>query len=77
MFSCLLVYKIKLCQNGICVSFFCNFALMKPRIIIDANIPYIRGAFDDVANVEYLVAKDITHDKVVNADALIVRTRTQ
>ena len=57
--------------------FFCNFAFMKPRIIIDANIPYIRGAFDDVANVEYLVAKDITHDKAMNADALIVRTRTQ
>ena len=57
--------------------FFCNFAFMKPRIIIDANIPYIRGAFDDVADVEYLVAKDITHDKAINADALIVRTRTQ
>ena len=57
--------------------FFCNFAFMKPRIIIDANIPYIRGAFDDVAEVEYLVAKDITHDKAMNADALIVRTRTQ
>ena len=57
--------------------FFCNFAFMKPKIIIDANIPYIRGAFDDVAEVEYLVAKDITHDKVMNADALIVRTRTR
>lgn len=57
--------------------FFCNFAFMKPKIIIDANIPYIRGAFDDVADVEYLVAKDITHDKAMNADALIVRTRTQ
>ena len=57
--------------------FFCNFAFMKPRIIIDANIPYIRGAFDDVADVEYLVAKDITHNKAMNADALIVRTRTQ
>jgi erythronate-4-phosphate dehydrogenase len=57
--------------------FFCNFAFMKPRIIIDANIPYIRGAFDDVADVEYLVAKDITHDKAKNADALIVRTRTR
>jgi erythronate-4-phosphate dehydrogenase len=57
--------------------FFCNFAFMKPRIIIDANIPYIRGAFDDVAEVEYLVAKDITHDKAMNADALIVRTRTR
>ena len=57
--------------------FFCNFAFMKPRIIIDANIPYIRGAFDDVADVEYLVAKDITHNKAMNADALIVRTRTR
>ena len=57
--------------------FFCNFAFMKPKIIIDANIPYIRGAFDDVAEVEYLVAKDITHDKAMNADALIVRTRTR
>ena len=57
--------------------FFCNFAFMKPRILIDANIPYIRGAFDDVADVEYLVAKDITHDKAMNADALIVRTRTR
>ena len=57
--------------------FFCNFAFMKPRIIIDANIPYIRGAFDAVADVEYLVAKDITHDKAMNADALIVRTRTR
>ncbi len=58
-------------------TFFCNFAFMKPRIIIDANIPYIRGAFDDVADVEYLVAKDITHEKAMNADALIVRTRTR
>ena len=57
--------------------FFCNFAFMKPKIIIDANIPYIRGAFDDIAEVEYLVAKDITHDKVMNTDALIVRTRTR
>ena len=57
--------------------FFRNFAFMKPKIIIDANIPYIRGAFDSVAEVEYLVAKEITHEKVMGADALIVRTRTQ
>ena len=50
---------------------------MKKRIIIDANIPYIRGAFDNVADVEYLVAKEITHNKAVDADALIVRTRTR
>ena len=50
---------------------------MKKRLIIDADIPYIRGAFDNVADVEYLVAKEITHNKVMNADAVIVRTRTR
>lgn len=49
---------------------------MKPRIIIDANIPYIRGTFDKVAEVEYLTAKEITPQKVKSADALIIRTRT-
>ena len=49
---------------------------MKPRIIIDANIPYIRGTFDKVAEIEYLTAKEITPQKVKSADALIIRTRT-
>ena len=49
---------------------------MKPRIIIDANIPYIQGTFDKVAEVEYLNAKEITPQKVKSADALIIRTRT-
>ena len=49
---------------------------MKPRIIIDANIPYIRGTFDKVAEVEYLTAKEITPQKVKSANALIIRTRT-
>ena len=50
---------------------------MKKRIIIDANIPYIRGAFDNVADVIYLPAKEITRDMAMEADALIVRTRTR
>ena len=50
---------------------------MKKRIIIDVNIPYIRGAFDNVADVIYLPAKEITHDIAMEADALIVRTRTR
>ena len=49
---------------------------MKPKIIIDANIPYIRGTFDKVAEVKYLTAKEITPAKVKSADALIIRTRT-
>ena len=57
--------------------YFYDGCSVKKRIIIDANIPYIRGAFDNVADVEYLVAKEITHNKAMYADALIVRTRTR
>ena len=50
---------------------------MKPSIIIDKNIPFIQGALDAVANVVYLTAAEMTAERVKDADALIVRTRTQ
>ncbi len=50
---------------------------MKAKVIIDTNIPYIRGSFDKEADVEYLMAKEITPQKVESADILIIRTRTQ
>lgn len=46
------------------------------KIIIDSYIPYIKGALDDVAEVEYIDYKNINKISVKNADALIVRTRT-
>jgi len=46
------------------------------KIIIDSYIPYIKGAFDNVADVEYLPYKEITPDTIRDADALVVRTRT-
>ncbi len=49
---------------------------MKPKIIADKNIPFLKGAFDHVADITYLPAADITSDTVRDADALIVRTRT-
>ena len=47
------------------------------KIIIDKNIPYIQGALEDVAEVVYLPAKEMTPETVKNADALIIRTRTK
>ena len=47
------------------------------KIIIDKNIPYIKGAFDEKAEVEYLTYKEMTPDAVRDADALIIRTRTK
>ena len=49
---------------------------MKPSIIIDINIPFIKGLLDEVAHTEYLTAQEMTDDSVKHADALIVRTRT-
>ncbi len=46
------------------------------KIIIDKNIPYIQGAFENVAEVEYLTYKEMTAETVRDADALIIRTRT-
>lgn len=46
------------------------------KIIIDDQIPYIRGAFDHVAEVIYLPGSKTTPEIVNNADALITRTRT-
>lgn len=47
------------------------------KIIIDNYIPYIKGALDRVAEVEYLSYKEITPLSVKDADALIIRTRTR
>lgn len=47
------------------------------KIIIDKYIPYIKGAFEGKADVEYLAYNEFTPETVKDADALIVRTRTK
>lgn len=47
------------------------------KIVIDDKIPYIRGAFEKVAEVMYLAGSKTTADAVRNADALVTRTRTR
>ncbi len=47
------------------------------KIIIDENIPFIRGAFERWADVVYAPGRAINSKMVADADALIVRTRTK
>ena len=46
------------------------------KIIIDDKIPYIRGAFESVAEVVYLPGSKTTDEVVRDADAIVTRTRT-
>ena len=48
-----------------------------PKIIIDSDIPFIRGVFDNVAEVSYCKGNEITSDTLAEAQALIIRTRTK
>ena len=47
------------------------------KIVIDADIPFIRNVFEPYAEVVYMKGKDFTKDIVKDADALIIRTRTK
>ncbi len=46
------------------------------KIVIDDKIPYIRGAFEGVAEVVYLPGAKTTPEVVKDADAIVTRTRT-
>ena len=46
------------------------------KIIIDDKIPYIQGAFENVAEVVYLPGSKTTPEVVKDADAIVTRTRT-
>jgi len=46
------------------------------KIIIDKNIPFICGVFENVAEVQYLPNQEINNQTVKDADVLIIRTRT-
>lgn len=46
------------------------------KIIIDDKIPYIQGAFENVAEVIYLPGAKTTAEIAKDADAIVTRTRT-
>ncbi len=47
------------------------------KIVADNKIPYLRGALEKYSEVTYLPGKDITRDSIMDADALLIRTRTK
>lgn len=47
------------------------------KVIIDSAIPFLKGVLEPFAEVEYLAGSEFTSGVVVDADALIVRTRTR
>ncbi len=49
----------------------------KIKIIADDKIPFLKGVLEPFAEIEYYPGKEITKDKIINADALIIRTRTK
>lgn len=49
----------------------------KIKIIADDKIPFLKGVLEPYGNIEYYPGKEITKDKIIDADALIIRTRTK
>ncbi len=47
------------------------------KFVIDNKIPFIKGALEPFGEVLYLPGAEISPDDVKDADAMIVRTRTQ
>lgn len=47
------------------------------KVIIEKNIPFIRGLLDGMADVSYLPVDEITPEAMRDADALVTRTRTR
>lgn len=46
------------------------------NIIVESNVPFIKGLLEPYANVRHLESEDITPEAVKDAHAMIVRTRT-
>jgi len=46
------------------------------KIVADIEIPFLKGLLEPVAEVVYLPGRDICNKDLLDADALIVRTRT-
>lgn len=47
------------------------------KIIADEHIPFLKGVLEPFADVEYMPGNQITRNSCVDADALLVRTRTR
>ena len=47
------------------------------KIVADKHIPFLAGVFEPYAEVVYIDGRAINHEDIIDADALIIRTRTK
>ena len=47
------------------------------KIVVDKNVPFLEGVFEPYADVVYIDGKDISHEDLMDTDAMIIRTRTK
>ena len=47
------------------------------KIVVDSGIPFISGVFEQYADVYYIPGSEISNRDLIDADALVVRTRTK
>lgn len=47
------------------------------KIVIDKSIPFVEGLFEQYAEVLYREGPEITREDIIDADALLIRTRTR
>ena len=47
------------------------------KIVADKHIPFLEGVFEPYAEVVYIDGRSINHDDIIDADALVIRTRTK
>lgn len=47
------------------------------KIVCDSHIPFLQGVLEPYADVVYLPGSQITHNDLIDADALVIRTRTR
>jgi erythronate-4-phosphate dehydrogenase len=51
--------------------------LIRPRLIADDKIPFLKGVLEPYADIIYLPGNLISRESAMNADALLIRTRTK
>lgn len=54
-----------------------HLSMNRLNIVADDKIPFLRGVLEPYASIRYLPARDIIRKEISDADALIIRTRTE
>ena len=47
------------------------------KIVADKHVPFLEGVFESYGEVVYIDGREINHNDIIDADALIIRTRTK